>query len=312
MKISLTVCLALAFAPYLAFPGACLRLPGERILVRDLVPVVPALRSLDPQLALGYSPAPGMIRVVRRPELESWMRSRGLTPDADVPASLCLERATFPLTAARIQNALERSLDGVTFPGAPVRMQLVDFSRFPLPPATLEFPLSGLARPSPATPDAPVLWMGSAVFDGGRHASVWAKVVLKVRRKILVAATSIPEGREITGGETRVEERMIFPYPAPAPLLSADVIGKALRRPLTAGDAITSDLLMDLPAVRRGEQTGVIVEDGAIRILLNAKADSAGAKGDAIVLVNPSSGRKFRGTIVNRRQVVVQLKEKDT
>ena len=281
--------------------------------MRDLLPAAPALQPLDPNLVLGYSPAPGMTRVVRRIELASWMRNKGLTPDvASLPASVCLERATALLSAPQIRDALAAAIHNASGDGQAIDIEVVDFSRFPLPPSILEFPLSGLSRPSPARPDAPVLWVGRAAFDGGRHVTVWATVLLRERRRVLVAATPIPARQEIAPDATRLEERPVFPYPALPALLPAEAVGKVLRRSVAAGDVITPDLLLELPAVRRGEQTSVTVQDGAIRILFDAKADSAGARGDAIVLVNPSSGRKFQGTIVERRQVLVQLTGKDT
>jgi flagella basal body P-ring formation protein FlgA len=191
-----------------------------------------------------------------------------------------------------------------------VEIELIDFSRFQIPPARLEFPLSGLSRPSPVRPDAPVLWLGRAEFDGGHHVAVWATVRLRARRKVLVAAAAIPARREIRPAEVRLEERYVFPFGPGQALAPGDTAGRALRRPLAAGAVITPDLLMNLPDVRRGETTRVVLEDGPIRISFDAMAGAEGARGDAIVLVNPSSGQKFLGTVTERRQAVVHLSEK--
>ncbi|HSM77915.1 MAG TPA: flagellar basal body P-ring formation chaperone FlgA [Bryobacteraceae bacterium] len=306
MKASFLAGFFLVLAPLPALAGTCLKLSGDRISVRDLLPAAPGLQVMDPNQVLGYAPAPGATRIVRRAELARWTRDGGLRLDpASLPAAVCLERATTPVTAADIRAAIDATLHNAG--GGPVDIRIVDFSRFSLPPSRLEFPLSGLGRPSTARPDAPVLWLGSAIFDGGRHRTVWATVVLRETRKVLVAAEPIPARQLVAPGATRVEESAVFPYPPAPELTPGDIAGRALRRPVAAGRVITRDLLVDLPAIQRGEQASVTVRDGPIRILLDAQADSSGARGDAIVLVNPASGKKFRGTIVERRQVLVQL-----
>lgn len=291
----------LACAP--AFGAACVGLPSDRIRVADLLGAVPALEGAPPDLVLGYSPAPGATRVVRRPELAGWLQNLGLPAEpASLPAVLCLERSAAPLTRAQVENALIAALHD---PGIAIR--IADFSHFPIPASTLEFPLTGLSRPSPARPDAPVLWLGHAVFDGGRKVTVWATVGLWAKREVLVAAVPLEARTELTAGLLQVAEREVFPFPDTAPASPEQLNGKALRRPVAAGSVITPDLLMDLPAVRRGELASVTVEDGLIRIVFDAKADSNGARGDSIVLENPVSGRKFRGRIAGRRQVLVDL-----
>lgn len=297
--------LALLFAAS-APASECQKVSGAHILVRDLLAAAPVFQAFSPDEPLAYSPAPGKTRVVRRAEMEAWARKRGVIfAGSDVPAAVCLERLTSRLTAAQIYNALK---DAVASPG--VEVELVDFSRFQIPPARLEFPLSGLSRPSPARRDAPVLWLGRAEFDGGHHVAVWATVRLRARRKVPVAAAAIPARREIKPAEVRLEERYVFPY-GPAQALAPDeIVGRALRHPLAAGAAITPDLLIQLPDVRRGETTRVLLQDGPIRISFDATAGAAGARGDAIPLVNPSSGQKFLGTVTERRQAVVHLPEK--
>ncbi|MEQ1886152.1 MAG: flagella basal body P-ring formation protein FlgA [Bryobacteraceae bacterium] len=77
------------FAAFVAISPAiaCVSVSGDRILAKDLAEANALFASLDPDLVVGFSPRPGITRVLRSDEQSSFARKNGLaseTPFADV------------------------------------------------------------------------------------------------------------------------------------------------------------------------------------------------------------------------------------
>jgi flagella basal body P-ring formation protein FlgA len=277
----------------LAVPGraACVSISGERILARDLAQAVPIFAALPPELAMGYAPASGSRRTYSIAELARIAHGYGL---AEPQAEACFTRALETLTPEKVEAAVRAVL-----PGA--RIEIVDFSRQPVPPGELRLPLSGLCPPRAAAPEDPLLWRGHAGPAGEVGLPIWVKVRIHLAGNRVVATETIEAGRRIERGDVRLEA---FDGPPGWPDLP-QVLGRALRQRVEAGTLLETRMLADADDVMNGENVRVVVLCGRAHILLEGQAQGAGKRGETIGVRNPATGKLFRARVEARGEVSV-------
>jgi hypothetical protein len=278
-------CVYLLLAIAIALPAAraqgCIAVDGTRILARDLAPRNPVFASIDPGLAIAAAPMPGATRIMRPEEIARIARHNGLEPPDSIH-SICIERATEPLTAELLRPVVEKALHGeealaskhrsdwpepvraaslapsITAPSAELpsskvpALEILDFSRIRIPrlinpgekdlACRIEFTRAGLS--------ASGMWRGQVLCDDGHSIPVWVK--------IKSAATS-------PGNFTAAE----------------------------------------LGAIERGDRVRVEVHSGAAFLGFEAKAESSGRFGASVLVRNPESGRLFQGRVQGAGSVTV-------
>jgi flagella basal body P-ring formation protein FlgA len=279
-----------------ALAASCIAVEGDRIFGRDLAPALPGLAEAAPDAPLGFAPLPGTRRVFGLRELERLARQHGLPPAA---SPVCLERRMEPLSREQVESAL-RAAAG---PDA-VRIEILDYSRAPVAKGTLQFPRTGLSSPGDLTCNVPVTWRGSLRYSATGSLAVWARVRLAVTRTRCVSATALKAGETVQGEQVRTETIDAFPF-GPRPCGIEQIVGRRVRRSLQAGTEITAALLDEPKQVERGQMVSVEVSSGAAQLSFEARAESGGNAGDGIVLVNPSTGRRFAAKVEGRGKAIV-------
>jgi flagella basal body P-ring formation protein FlgA len=296
MKTLLTILLAIEPA----FCG-CIKLNGEEIRAHDLAPFVVAFGTADPDTIVGLSPSPGVRRLMSFRDLT--LAAQGARIEArDIPAAgVCLERALREVSEHDLITAMADA-----FSGRPVKITVVDSSRYAVPEGRLLFQLTGLNAPPPSQPDSPVLWRGRVMYAGTRSMEIWAKVQISTATRSCMALTSIPAGTPIEAEQIRIVESRRFPLRSGETIsdISA-VVGLISRRPILAGQEITMKALDRPPEVRAGDTVHVSAAIGNARVALDALAASSGREGESIVLKNPSSHVSFKAVIQGRGRAVV-------
>lgn len=280
----------LMLAAAVAARGQCLPVQGERILAGDLARAVPAFAGLAPELVLGYAPAPGARRVYGAAELSRLARRYGLA--AEPGMEVCFARPLETLTSERVAAALREAL-----PAA--RIEILEFSKQPVPPGELSFPVSGL-RTDPAG-HAPLFWHGIVAAAGHDDFPVWAKVRVQVSGKRVTAIAALAQGRPIESSQLREE-----PYEGPPgwPDLS-QIVGGVPRRPIPAGTPIELRWL-DPPAdVVRGELVRLEIRSGRTRVLLDGRAVSSAKRGDFVGVRNPANGKILEAIVADRGRAIL-------
>src|ERR1700681_3286414 len=159
---SLSITLLLAAGTSLS---ACALIEGERITAHDLAQAVPAFAVIPGDTRLGYAPAPGARRVFHANDLRRLAIRYNIPQPSD--AELCFERAMEPLSRERIIQAMQDVLGS-----AKARVEIVEISRYPVPPGEIQFIRSAL----PASTGGAVLWRGSVMYNGERRFAIWARV----------------------------------------------------------------------------------------------------------------------------------------
>ena len=281
--------------------GRCLPVPTDRIHAGDLANVQPLFSSLDPDLPLGFTPSPGTRRVFSGREISVLANRYGLESN-EAMTSICVERASAPVSAGELKAVLEAAL-GIG--GA--RLELLDFSRQPLPLGHFEFQTNELSAPPSGKPEIPVIWRGRLLYDGQHSVAIWAKVRISMERAVIIATQNIAAGSEIRLEQIQAIRRTEFPL-APAAVDAPDkVIGKILSRSIRAGQPIPAAAVVEPNEIAKGDKVQVRVMDGSAHIIFEALAVSGGRKGDTISLRNPANGRTFRGVVAEKGKAIVRL-----
>jgi len=283
-------------------PAACIQVSADRIVAGDLAAMLPAFQTLDPAIAIGFTPLPGTQRILSMREILFIGRQHGLAfDDGAAPRDRCIEREVHPISGEELRAALIAAL---AIPDA--QLEVIEFTNQLVPPGRLDFKLTGLSKPPPGAPETPVLWRGSLIYDGQRSFNIWAKVKLTVDRAIVVAAENIPARVIIRSGQIREERRLQFPSSAPVPGSASEIVGKLTRRAITAGQVVAANALEEPKDVTKGETIRVIGIAGQAVVSFDGIAETSGSKGETILIHNPSSGRAFRAVVEDKGRAVVR------
>ena len=168
---------------------ACTLVEGDRILGREMAAEHAAFSGIDPDADLGPAPLAGARRTLKYFELERIAKERAVVLEKGASREACFERATVQLSAEGLHEVLSAIL-------AAPDLEVVDFSRTPLPAGKPEFRVDGLASTG--------LWRGRWLFGDNRSVPIWARV----RGTGEIALRTPSAEREIERGDTvRVEVR---------------------------------------------------------------------------------------------------------
>lgn len=280
----------------MAAMAACYMVDGSRIQGSDLAAASPAFAMIPPESEIGYAPLPGARRVMETAELVR-LAARFSVDAAGSPA-ICFERRTAEPDPGKLMQAMRTSLKS---PDA--RIEIVEFLRRPAPAGDVDFPLSGLMAPAAGRDTA--LWNGNVRYDGGRF-PIWARVRIAVREQVVVAVEALKPGRVIEAADVKLDQIETFPRRYPMVSQLEAVVGRVPRRAIPAGTPILPDALDEPIQVAKGDTVQVEVRSGAALLRLEARAESAGRRGQTIPIRNLDSGKVFRARVQDKGQVVME------
>ncbi len=275
----------------------CQAIAHDRILGSDLAAASAPLANLPPDSVIANAPRPGARRVFEPAELLRIARANNLEVSGLTP--LCFERETSPLDPELVKSAMRRSLGD---PRAGVEISSI--SKYPVPAGELVFPRETLMEP--ASGDS-TFWNGYVAYDGGRF-PVWAKVRLTVLKSRLVSLVDLLPGHVLSPTDLRLVEASEFPRRAPPLSNPEGAVGLVVRRAIPAGSVLTAAMLEPPNDVERGQTVLVEVHSGAATVKVEAKAESAGRRGETVAVRNAASGALFRAQIEGKGRVSVKCR----
>ena len=282
--------------------AGCIAVSSDRITARDLSEAVPFFASLDPATLIGFTPLPGTQRTLSSRELMLAAQRHGVSAAAGIVIpSVCAERAVHAITREEMLAAL---VAGLNLPAA--ELELLEFSNQPVPAGRLEFQRDVLSTRSGESIDTPVVWRGQLRYDAGRSVAVWAKVRISVDRTVLVAAEDIAAGSVIAARQVKEVHRRQFPASEISITSPDEIAGKIARRAIPAGAVFLASALASAKEISKGDRIEVSVIDGSAKLSLEGIAESAGSKGETILVHNPVTGRNFRARVQERGKVVLK------
>ena len=290
----------MALALWMAAAG-CVAVDGDRILARDLAPAGEVFARMAPETETAYAPVPGVLRPFGTAELARLAERYGATGvgPGDV-RPVCVERSTVTLTPDVLRVALEAAVAD-----AEAKIEILDWSRFPVPPGEVEFRRGGLgAAPGRAVP---VVWRGAVKYGAGRRFSIWARVRIEVTAARVTARENLPAGQPVRAAQLAVDKVEQFPFAARPLDTIAQVAGRAPRRTIPAGAAIFPGMLETPAEIHAGEAVTVHVTSGEARIAFEGRAGATGRRGENIPVRNPATGKSFRARVEEKGRVTVAL-----
>jgi flagella basal body P-ring formation protein FlgA len=284
-----------------ASPGSCLSVSGNQVMARDLAAANPLFASLDPDLPFGFAPLPGARRVLLGQELAGFAKRNGLKIDNQAVGDICIERAAAPLRPDEITSALQTAI-GI----AGSKIELIDYSKQPLPPGRLEFKWNSVGAPAAHSLEGSVIWRGRLIYDPQHSLMVWAKVRISLEHPVVVAAEDLVPGRPVEARQIKVV-RLEQPLPGRTLLETPEsVVGNVVSRRVPAGQPLESSLVRKPEDISRGESVQMRVVNGAAYVSFEGIAVSGGRTGDTILVRNPASKRIVRGVVEAKGKVVLQ------
>jgi len=265
----------------------CVAVHGDRILAGDLAAASSVFGAVDPGLALGYAPAPGIERWLTRRELARALG--GTAPLSALPARLCVVRASRKLSVAEVTAAMRRALP------AGAKLEVMQIPEAPLPEGDLEFPLSGLRQ---AGEPGLYFWKGRLkVPGGGRSVPVTATARILAQREVAVARRHLAAGEAVAKGDIAAEIREEAFWPERKTQPAASFFGWRVRRGLAPGQVVDARQLIPPIAAKAGDRIALVAERGRARVSVEATVLTAGRVGDIVLLRTPLHQRRVRARV---------------
>jgi flagellar basal body P-ring formation protein FlgA len=170
--------------------------------------------------------------------------------------------------------------------------------------------LAPCADVRPYLPVGMRLWgsarIGLRCHDAAVRWNVFLPIDVKVYGTALVAAAPLPSGHVLAANDLRLAEVLLSAAPTPAVAHTEAALGRALARPLAAGDTLRSTDLKARQFFAAGDTVRVVAAGAGWRIAGEGQALAGGIEGRP-VRVRTESGRVVEGLPRAEREVEVAL-----
>ena len=281
--------------------ATCVAVEGNEILAKDIAKIEPAFAAVNPNLPFSYAPVIGAQRVIAAAELTHWAAKAGIDVKSARPA--CFERPAHSLSAADIRAAIQRAFPGSNI----VQIDVLEICKCNVPDGLLDFTLEGAGAPPLGHPDVPVLWRGQIWPAAGSPYPVWARVRVLAKSSVVRLRQNLRSGDIIP--QAALEQLTITDSPVrlPRPDSVSNYAGKVINQNARAGSYLNASLISPLPEVTRGSTVTVEVVNGATRLELKARAESAGHIGQTVTVTNPAGLSRFRAIVIGPGVVQIAL-----
>jgi hypothetical protein len=159
--------------------AACIVIEGASITAADIARGAASFTAAPPSEIVAPAPGPGARRTLTGREMRALARRFGVAEERFEP--LCFELEADPLPR-------ERVVDAVRAASGSAAIEVIDYSRTPVPPGTLEF-----------TASRSEVWPGRVRYAENRSLPVWARVrgATDIGRGDTVAVEAIAGGARV-------------------------------------------------------------------------------------------------------------------
>lgn len=277
-------CVILCLATGVARSADCIPVEGTRIRMGDAAKGIPELAGLDPAIDLGYAPQPGVRRLMRQWDWNQMAQVHGIAIPRN--AELCFERKVRSLSSQDIEAAIRKVVPTET------RLEILDWSRFPVPFGDLVYPIGALSGAKPG----PVTWKGWIAVEGQRRFPVWATVRIGVPGTRVVAATEIGARTLVLAEQLREEPWEVLPLPGSSVRIDG-LAGQITRRRIPAGTPLSLSDVEAAPEVRRGDAIVVRARAGGATVSFAGIAETSGRAGQSVFVQNKATKKRIRARI---------------
>src|SRR5947209_4791962 len=123
--------------------------------------------------------------------------------------------------------------------------------------------------------------------------------------EVAVPSRALARGELIKANDIAIERRPRTEFANEPPAPMTEILGRAARRALRAGQGLRNADLMKAELVQRGEMVTLHYEVPGITITMRAKALDTGSEGDTINVLNEHSKRTIQGTVTSAGHVTM-------
>jgi flagella basal body P-ring formation protein FlgA len=151
--------------------------------------------------------------------------------------------------------------------------------------------------------------LGKAVFSFFYDDSQKATVTAEVRAFDTVVRSKRPfnKGHVLNNEDLYLSEMDIKRMPVSSVKDPETIIGKSLKRSITANITVTEDMVEKSQVVDKGKQVVLLINAHGFNITAAGETREKGYVGKAVKAINLSSKREVRGVLINERTVKVGL-----
>ena len=143
-------------------------------------------------------------------------------------------------------------------------------------------------------------------FELGSSRAQWRYTGTAVETvEAAVPSRALARGEVIKANDIVIERRPRNEFSNEPPAPASEVLGRAARRTVRAGQALRSADLMKPELVQRGEMVTLHYEVPGITITMRGKALEAGAEGDTVNVLNEHSKRTIQGVVTGAGHVTM-------
>lgn len=145
------------------------------------------------------------------------------------------------------------------------------------------------------------------LVDGVLYTKKTVGLNLRASGPVLVATQSIRAREPLTASNTRIEQRDIPSSAAGYVSVMPDDGVKVASKSISAGTAITGDMLAARTAISKGDPVVVLVRSSGVKVVVKGIASQDGFVGDSIKISVPTTREDIQATIVQPGLVEVRI-----
>lgn len=127
------------------------------------------------------------------------------------------------------------------------------------------------------------------------------------KKPLFYAKRNMKKGEFIDQTDVNVREAYVGEKACLYPDAADELKGKMLKRDIPAGTVITTSLLDEPEAIKRGQTVTIVAQNGRLVVQTTGKASQGGRRGDLIKVKNAFSDRELRGRIIDGMTVAVDF-----
>ncbi|HZO51076.1 MAG TPA: flagellar basal body P-ring formation chaperone FlgA [Bryobacteraceae bacterium] len=276
-------------------PPGCLTIAGDRILLGDLSPVLPAAAVMDPKRMVGFAPRPGVRRTLLFREWAGTARA----PVPGEPDEICVERVARVLTRQDLTTALEAAFSHA---GSGLAIDIQEFPKGTVPVGKLVFPLANLrsARPDPHSGLVQLIGYIEVGFDPARplRFPVWVRAHVESEATRVELTCPLAAGDKVGAGCIQEKTVRAYPFTQGNAAVSVEALaGRTARRRLTAGTFLQDAMFYPRQDVKPRQEISLLVRCGQANLRLKATSEGGGAEGELITVRITESNRRLRARV---------------
>lgn len=277
---------------------------AEIITLGDLIA---GLRPQDAAVAAFRAPALGETGTIQSNRIVATAEANGVPPVATRGlAQVVVTRAARNITSSDIENAVKQALserhnvDGralsLVFDGGAPKLVAE-------PGLTGELVAQDINYdPRARRVSATVLLPGSAAMRL-KPARVSGQLIETV--EVIVPLKTVARGELLTDQDVTIERRPRDGQTGDLVNEVAAAVGKMAKRQLAAGQPLRNSDIQRQEVIARGDLVTMVYEGPGVTLTLRGKATEAGAPGDTIAILNPTSKRVVQGVVTGPGRVSV-------